>query len=122
MPSKRAQRFVRKVDGLAAEIERWNDPHFSWCLRYRLNAPWVLQLPHMLRRYSLLMRNARKFASPQSHLEEAEQRCVLIDYVKKITGRFYDSQLSEMIGAVLGNDQYTVEAHSKWRRTHYGSS
>jgi hypothetical protein len=80
-------------------------------LRVILDRSWVLQMPVLMRRYELdldlIMSDSRR--SQKSDLLK------LLDYVTEATGgRFYDAEVSALIGAVEGR-QYTAEDHRKWR-------
>lgn len=51
---------------------------------------------------------------------ELAARCGLVAYVKQATGRNHDEELSALIGAVLGKDDYFATHLTQWRAKHKG--
>lgn len=76
------------------------------------------QLADLLRDYATYLELVITRSGPKRHPMVNAGKCFLVAYVKTVTGRFLDREVSGLISAVLGLEVYDASRHAQWRREH----
>jgi hypothetical protein len=87
--------------------------------------PSYLAAPHPntiirgLRFYSRLFRDLPHLWDPGMPYSESLGKYLLSAYVKRITGKFHDKEVSALVGNATSTDGYDETAHRMWRSRNY---
>lgn len=127
LPIHSVTRLLRERFGLPPQDGRWFPPvegrptlgdclaELSQLMSYQAMLPWRLRLLALAGETA-----AESISFPDRSIYDSAAAS-LVAYVRRITGRACDVEISALIEAVRGT-AYDAEAHSRWRKRHSKSS
>ena len=106
MHPRQAKQALARIRKSAQDISHLNTYKFRLLTNFRKD---LEKLPDLLREFALEVETILRSAGPQQHPALNTARCLLVQYVKDKTGKFYDKEVSSLIRV----DYYS---HGMWRR------
>ncbi len=122
MTRKQLEGFIRRLRTYSRDIQTHQKGWQTFVDLYPDSKTRIfLEMPNLLDRYAEYLSLLQKQSGPKRHKMRNTGVCLLVQYVKNKTGRYYDREVSALISAVEDNPRYDTSRHSNWRRTNCGS-
>ena len=106
MQPRQVRQALARIKKCADDISRLNTYKFRLLTNFRKG---LEKLPDLLREFISEVETILRNGGPQQHPALNTARCLLVQYVKDKTGKFYDKEVSSLIRV----DYYS---HGMWRR------